>query len=120
MICVVYVNDLIFWSKDVPLINGVAMALCKLGVDFEQEDNVAGFLGVTLDRDGLSGLLEIKQTGLIKRVIEALGLDDGYAKGKHTPAESKPIVKDTDGEGVHGGYSYSSVVGMLLYLSGHT
>jgi hypothetical protein len=57
---------------------------------------------------------------LIKRVIEALGLDDGYAKGKHTPAESKPLVKDADGEEVHGGCSYSSVVGMLLYLSGHT
>ncbi len=57
---------------------------------------------------------------MIKRVIEALGLDDGYAKGKHTPAESKPLVKDADGTGVHGGFRYSSVVGMLLYLSGHT
>ncbi len=118
VICVVYVDDLIFWSKDVPLINGVAMQLRELGVDLEQEDDAAGFLGVTLDRDGPSGLLEMKQTGLIKRVIEALGLDDGYAKGKHTPAESKPLVKDADGEGAHGGFSYSSVVGMLLYLSG--
>jgi hypothetical protein len=120
VICAVYVNDLIFWLKDVPLINGVAMAYRELGVDLEQEDNAAGFLGVTLDRDGPSGLLEMKQTGLIKRVIEALGLDDGYAKGKHTPAESKPLIKDADGEGVHGGFKYSSIVGMLLYLSGHT
>jgi hypothetical protein len=75
---------------------------------------------VTLDCDGPSGLLEIKQMRLIKRVIEALGLDDVYAKGKHTPAESKPLVKDAEGEGVHGGFSYSSVVEMLLYLSGHT
>jgi hypothetical protein len=57
---------------------------------------------------------------LIKRVIEALGLDDGYAKGKYTPAETKPLVKDADGEEAYGGFSYSSVVGMLLYLSGHT
>jgi hypothetical protein len=62
----------------------------------------------------------MKQTGLIQRVITALGLDDGYAKGKHTPAESKPLVRGADGEGAHGGFSYSSVVGMLLYLSGHT
>ena len=96
------------------------MVLRELGVDLEQEDDAAGFLGVTLDRDGPSGLLEMKQTGLIKRVIEALGLDDAYAKGKHTPAESKPLVKDADGEAAHGGFSYSSVVGMLLYLSGHT
>jgi hypothetical protein len=117
---VVYVNDLIFWSRVVPQINQVAMELLKLGVDLEQEDNAAGFLGVTLDRDASTGLLEMKQTGLIKRVVEALGLDDGYTKGKHTPAESKPLVKDADGEGAHGGFSYSSVFGMLLYLSGHT
>ena len=120
VICVVYVDDLIFWSRDVPRINHVAMELRKLGVDLEQEDDAAGFLGVTLDRDASTGLLEMKQTGLIKRVIEALGLDDGYAKGKHTPAETKPLVKDADGELAHGGFSYSSVVGMLLYLSGHT
>ncbi len=53
-------------------------------------------------------------------MIEALGLDDGYAKGKYTPAEAKPLVKDEDGEAVNGGFSYASVVGMLLYLSGHT
>ena len=96
------------------------MELRELGVDLEQEDNAAGFLGVTLDCDSPSSLLEMKQMGLIKRVIEAIRLDDGYAKGKHTPAESKPLVKDADGEGVNGGFSYSSVLGMLLYLSDHT
>jgi hypothetical protein len=64
--------------------------------------------------------LSFQQTGLIKRVIKALGLDDGYAKGKHTPAKTKALVKDADGEVAHGGFSYSSVVGILLYLSGHT
>ncbi len=29
-------------------------------------------------------------------------------------------MKDADGEVAHGGFSYSSVIGMLLYLSGHT
>jgi hypothetical protein len=121
VICIVYVHDLIFWSKEVPRINRVAMELRNLGVDLEQEDDAAGFLGVTLDCDASTGLLEMKQTGLTKRVIEALGLDDGYAKGKRTPAETKPLVKDADGELAHGGFfSYSSVVGMLLYLSGHT
>jgi hypothetical protein len=65
VICAVNVNDLIFWSKDESLINGVAMVLCELGVDLEQEDNAAGFRGVTLDHDGPSGLLEMKKLGLI-------------------------------------------------------
>jgi hypothetical protein len=47
-------------------------------------------------------------------------LDDGYAKGKHTPVKTKPLVKDADGEAAHGRFSYSSVVGMLLYLYSHT
>ncbi len=120
MICVVYIDDLIFWSREVPRINQVAMKLQDLGIDLEEEDNAAGFLGVTLDRDASTALLEMKQTGLIKQAIKALCLDDGYAKGKHTPAKTKALVKDADGEVAHGGFSYSSVIGMLLYLSGHT
>jgi hypothetical protein len=65
-------------------------------------------------------MLEMKQTGLIERVIEALDLDDGYVRGKHTLAETKPLVKDEDGVAATEGFSYSSVVGMLLYLLGHT
>jgi hypothetical protein len=47
------------------------MQLRELDVDLEQEEDAAGFLGVTLDRDGPSGLIEMmqKQTGLIERVI---------------------------------------------------
>ena len=62
----------------------------------------------------------MKQTGLIERVVEALGLDNGYARGKHTPAETKPLIKDEDGAATAKGFSFSSVVEMLLYLSGHT
>jgi hypothetical protein len=76
VICVVYVDDIIFWSKYTEDIKSSAMQLCELAVDLEQEDNAAGFLGVTLEQDPETGLLEMKQTGLIKQVIKALGLDD--------------------------------------------
>jgi hypothetical protein len=75
-ICVVYVDDIIFWSKDTEDINSSAMQLRELGGNLEQEDNAAGFLGVTLEWDPETGLLEMKLTGLIKRVIKALGLDN--------------------------------------------
>jgi hypothetical protein len=120
VMCVVYVDDLIFWSRNVANFNRVVMELCKLGVALEQEDDAAGILGVKMERDSNTGLLGMKQTGLIDRVFEALGLDDGYARGKHTPADTKPLVKDEDGVAAAEGFSYSSVVGMLLYLSGHT
>ena len=58
-------------------INDSAMQLSELGVDLEQEDDAADFLGVTLEQDPETSLLKMKQTRLIKRIIEALGLDDG-------------------------------------------
>ncbi len=97
-------------------INESAIQLRDLGVDLEQEDDAAGFPGVTLERDPETSLLEMKQTGLIKRIIKALGLDDG-AKGKFTLLESKPLVEDVNGYLASGAFSYSSVVSMLLYLS---
>ncbi len=116
VICVVYVDDIIFWSKDTEDINSSR----ELSVDLEQEDGATGFLGVTLEWDPETGLLETKQTGLIKQVIKALGLDNGLVKGKYTPSESKLLVKNINGEAASGAFSYNIVVGMLLYLSWHT
>jgi hypothetical protein len=41
------VDDLIFLTNEVLKINVVVINLCNLGVDLEQEDIAAGFLGVT-------------------------------------------------------------------------
>jgi hypothetical protein len=53
-------------------------------------------------------------------IIEALGLDVGTVTPKWTPAEAAPLVNDLEGAPATGVFSYSSVVGMLLYLSDHT
>ena len=62
----------------------------------------------------------MKQTGLIKRVIESVGFDDGMVKGNFIPSQQIPLVKDSYDEPTSGVFSYSSVVGVLLYLSGRT
>jgi hypothetical protein len=46
-------------------------------------------------------------------------LDDGIVKGKYTPSESKPLVKNLNGEAASGAFSYINVVGMLLYVFRH-
>ena len=120
VICICYVDDLIFWARNESDIHTLASQLRNLGVDLEQEDDAAGFLGVRMVREHKTGLLEMKQTGLIDRIIEALGLDIGTVNGKATPSEGRPLVKDHNGEPATGNFNYSSVVGMLLYLSGHT
>ena len=50
-------------------IERVAMELGKLRAALEQEDDAAGFLGVKTEKDSNTGLLEIKQPGLIKIVV---------------------------------------------------
>jgi hypothetical protein len=45
-------------------------------------------------------------------VTKALGLVDGLVKGKYTPSESKPLVKNLNGEAASGAFSYSSVVAL--------
>jgi hypothetical protein len=119
VIAISWVDDLLFWSPDEKHIHELAVKLRQAGVDLEQEDDAAGFLGVRLSKNE-AGQIEMKQTGLIDRIIEALGLDDVSVNGKWTPTELKPLVRDEDGEAAHGDFNYSSVVGMLLYLSGHS
>ena len=58
-----------------------------------------------MERDSDTDLIEMRQDGLIDRVIESLGLDDGMAKVKWTPANGNPLVKDEDGEPASGQFS---------------
>ena len=93
--------------------------LREQGLLLEEEDNTAGFSGVTMERNE-DGFIKLKQVDLIGQLLEALGLDTKLATDNWTPAERDLLVKDEDGEGPQGSFSYSSVVGLLLYLSGHS
>ena len=119
VMCICYVDHLVFWSIDEVDIDELGNQLISVGVALEQESDAAGFLGVRVEINQTTGLMELKQTGLIDRVIETLSLDIGTTSGKFTPAEAKPLVKDADGDPVLVDFSYSSVIGMLMYFSGH-
>jgi hypothetical protein len=89
-------------------------------VELEEEGDAASFLGVQLHRDEATGHIHMTQEGLIKRIIEALGLDMDQTNSKGTSAERKPLMKDKNGKPKQDTFNYASVVGMLLYLLGHT
>jgi hypothetical protein len=118
VVCLVYVDDTLFYSSRQEYIDEVIQRLRNAEMDLEVEGTVAGFLGVHIDRNATDGTVTLSQMGLVKRVVEAL--DIGQQPIKHTPATAEPLVKDTDGEPPNGTYSYASVIGMLQYLHSHS
>jgi hypothetical protein len=120
VICVVYVDNLLFWSPKEEYIYKLGEVLCAEDVELEEEGNAAGFLGVKLHRNKATGHINMTQEGLIKQVIEALGLDMDQTSAKGTLADQKPLVKDKKGKPQQDTFNYASIVGMSLYLSGHT
>ena len=76
VIAIIYVDGILFWSVDKNDIHDLSMNLRLQGVELEQEDDAAGFLGVTLGRDEETGLMEMKQVGLIDRPIQVSQLHD--------------------------------------------
>ena len=80
-----------------------------------EEDDVAGFLGVHIERT--KDYVKLTQKGLTKRIIEALQVEDLPAVS--TPSDSV-LGKDVDGDPPNCSFNYASVIGMLWYLYGHS
>lgn len=87
-------------------------------MELEVEGDVAGFLGVHIERNQEDDSIKLTQKGLIKRIIETLQIED--LPVKHAPAAAEPLVKDADGDPPDGAYSYASAIGMLQYLQAHS
>ena len=81
IICISYVDDILFWSTDEKFINELAGKLRDQGLLLEQEDDAAGFLGVKMTKTS-DGKIKLTPTGLTDRIIEALGLDSKLSTSK--------------------------------------
>ena len=119
VMAVLYVDNLLLWSTDDQHIIDLGNELNEVGVDLEEEDDVAGFLGVKLTKTP-NGSMVMTQEGLTDRIIEAMGLDKENSTPKHTPCLKAPLHKDVDGDPCSESFAHASIVGMLLYLSGHS
>jgi hypothetical protein len=118
VICLVYVDDALLVYRDHNAVDDLTTRMLQIGMLFEVESDVAGYLGVSIDRR-TDGTIVMRQEGLAKRIVEALFLDDKTVTSVRTPAvDFLPI--DTEGEHPLGLYNYASVVGMLNYLQGHS
>ena len=116
VICLTYVDDCLWFGKDGAALDALIDKMKKkMDLTVESKD-VSNFLGIKFTRHG--DTIELKQTGLINKIIEATGMQD--ANGKSTPADPKTLGKDPNGKPFKEQWGYASVVGMLLYLSGNS
>ncbi|KAG7374494.1 reverse transcriptase RNA-dependent DNA polymerase [Nitzschia inconspicua] len=118
VVCVVYVDDTLLWSPKSEWIEEAVSQLTATGMTLEVEESVAGFLGVHIQRNQKDGSIKLTQTGLIKRIISALGIE--HEPAVQTPATSIPLTKDLDGDPPDGSFNYASVIGMLGYLQANS
>lgn len=98
-------------------IEAVLEKLKDTNMEFEDESDVAGFLGVHIARDTAHGKITLTQSGLCERIVKALKI--GHLPKTDTPAAYGALPKDIDGDPIHGEYNYKSIIGMLQYSQGH-
>jgi hypothetical protein len=120
VLVVTWVDDLLIYSPNDDWINELLEELNNVDLEIVREGDTAGFLGVDIQRDAKTGTVEMCQTGLIDRIVQALGLEDAECGKVQTPAEYGALAKFPDGESCTETFNYGSVVGMLLYLAGHS
>eukprot|EP00956_Cyclotella_meneghiniana_P011824 scaffold16629_cov44-Cyclotella_meneghiniana.AAC.1 len=118
VIVVVYVDDCLLYAKEDKHIEDLLAQLRERKVQINREGSAEGFLGVDVSYSSTDSI-SLTQEGLTKRIITALGLDSSYSRSTETPAEVGPLPKDANGTPADPLYNYASIVGMLLYLSGH-
>ena len=111
---------LTIFAREDATIKDLIKKLAKDDIWIREEGSAEGFLGVNISSHDNSGAFQLTQTSLIKRVIDALGLHANFTSAKDTPADACPFPKDANGTPADPTVNYASIVGMLLYLSGHT
>ena len=107
-----------FYSPKAEYIEEAIARLKELGMEVEVEDYVAGLVRGHIERNEKDQSIKLTQTRLTKRRIEALEVS--HHPIKHTPAGHETLTKDIAGDPPDAVFNYSSVVGMLQYLQGHS
>jgi hypothetical protein len=130
IVALVYVDDILFFSKSNELISKEIENLEKtfeITKDAEDQD-VFAYLGVYLERqkgDDGKARISLSQPGLIDKIITKVKehgkpVKDAKTRTEHTPASENPLHADKDGEDFSEeefGFNYRQVVGLLMFLT---
>jgi hypothetical protein len=114
---ITYVDDGIFVANDSRLIDETIELLRKRGLDLDEEDDYAGYLGIELKRQP-DGSIHLLQTGLIERIIADLDLSNS-PKTKETPSAG-PLGACLQSSPLRVPWNYRSIIGKLMYVGNNT
>ena len=84
-----WVDDYIFYVKYLYTIDDTVNSL-KDEFLIEREENMAGFLALQIQRDETAGTIILTQTGLIYKIVEAMGKEDSNVK--YTTEDKKKLA----------------------------
>ena len=114
---ILHVDDLGVAFKTESDLNELIKQLEEKGLNLTRESSFSEYLGISYHKKS-DGTLELTQKGLIKKIIAAVGLEK--CKPNWIPASTESLGLDPTGAPMSDDWSYSSIVGMLLYLSSNT
>jgi hypothetical protein len=112
----VYVDDCLIFGKDDLVLDQVIASLKSVFV-LTSQGTVGAYLGIDIQKT-TQGFIELKQTGLIKKIISACGLQDQSAE--HTVPANVILTADLTGPPRKNNWNYRSLIGMLNYLASST
>ena len=117
LIVICYVDDLGIQAPNKSIVDKLITQLKEKGFDLTLEGSFSEYLGIQYTK--LSDTkIKMTQEGLIKKIMEATGMND--CNSNRTPTTKEALGSDEQGEPMEDPWNYRSVIGMLLYLSTNT
>jgi hypothetical protein len=111
----VYVDDLLIAAHSLDEINFVK-SMVKAAFDTRDLGEATAFLGMSIVRDRAARTIKLAQGAMVVELVDKYGLAD--AKEKSVPLSPSTQLSSASGELLDTAeYTYSALVGSLLYLS---
>ena len=115
LVALVYVDDALFFGTTDAIIDEM-IANTKRDFDLKVEADVFAFLEIEIVKDKKGNVISLRQRSRVDRIIKAKGMEN--ANKVKTPATMVGLGANVSGSERR--WSYTLVVGMLLYLAGNT
>ena len=115
MVIICYVDDGGISSICKDNVDKLLSRLQKRGFELTRDGSFSEYLGVKVTKDDKAGTITMTQQGLIQKILNATGMT--HCHPNWTPATQLALGTDPDGPPMQDPWSYSSVIGMLLYLA---